>query len=184
MKKDMRLMSLFFVGMSSISTLLCAAPSKEKPELPPVVSSVDFSRFEGIWFELSRIPIPIAKDWVNTVDVYIHNPDGSWSVRYEGNKGSFTGKRKVLKQKLRIPNPQDPGNMQVSFIPFIWMDYRLIYLSEDYRFMLVGSKSMDLLWLLSTEQIPTEEEYTTLVNKAVELGYDVSLLERVPQKKM
>lgn len=64
------------------------------------------------------------------------------------------------------------------------MDYRLIYLSEDYRFMLVGSNSMDLLWLLSTEQIPTEEEYTALVNKAVELGYDVSLLERVPQKKM
>lgn len=74
--------------------------------------------------------------------------------------------------------------MQVSFIPLIWMDYRLIYLSEDYRFMLVGSNSMDLLWLLSTEQIPTEEEYTALVNKAVELGYDVSLLERVPQKKM
>jgi apolipoprotein D and lipocalin family protein len=139
------------------------------------------SRFAGTWYELARIPIPVAKDWVNTVDIYIQNPDGSWSVRYEGNKGSPTGKRKVLKQKLRIPDPARPGDMEVSFIPLVWMKYRLIHMSDDYRFMLVGSSSMDYLWLMSREAVPTDEEYRSLAEKATSLGYDVSRLERVSQ---
>ncbi len=145
------------------------------------VSTVDLSRFEGTWYELSRIPIPIADDWVNTVDIYIRNSDGSWSVRYEGNKGTPEGKRKVLKQRLRIPDASQPGEMQVSFLPLIWADYRLIYLSDDYRFMLVTSKTMDMLWLMSSESNPSEEEYSALVEQAAGLGFDTARLERVLQ---
>lgn len=147
----------------------------------PTIRSLDLSRFEGTWYELARIPIPVAKDWVNTADVYIRNDDGSWSVRYEGNKGSAAGKRKVLKQKLRIPDPAMPGDMEVSFIPFVWMKYRLIHMSDDYRFMLVGSSSMDYLWLMSRTARPSAEEYDSLKARAADLGYDVSRLERVSQ---
>lgn len=156
-------------------------PENKNPSLPATVTQLDLSRFEGPWYELARIPIPIARDWVNTRDVYIHNADGSWSVRYEGNKGSSDGPRKVLKQRLRIPDPTRPGDMEVSFIPFVWMKYRLIYMSDDYRFMLVGSSSMDLLWLMSRDAAPSVEEYESLKAKAASLGYDVSKLERVSQ---
>jgi apolipoprotein D and lipocalin family protein len=71
--------------------------------------------------------------------------------------------------------------MEVSFIPFIWMKYRLLYMSGDYRFMLVGSSSMDLLWLMSRDATPSTEEYEDLKAKAAALGYDVSKLERVSQ---
>jgi lipocalin len=152
-----------------------------KSGLPPTVTALDLARFEGKWFELARIPIPIARDWVNTCDIYIRNENGSWSVRYEGNKGTDSGPRKVLRQKLRIPDPARPGDMEVSFIPLIWMKYRLIYMSDDYRFMLVGSSGMDLLWLMSREALPSEEEYLALAGKAAALGYDVSKLERVSQ---
>lgn len=159
----------------------CAAPKPNPAELIPTVTNLDLSRFEGTWYELARIPIPVAKDWVNTADVYIRDSDGSWSVRYEGNKGSATGKRKVLRQKLRIPDPAKPGDMEVSFIPFVWMKYRLIHMSDDYRFMLVGSSSMDYLWLMSREARPSAEEYDSLKARAADLGYDVSRLERVSQ---
>ncbi len=148
----------------------------------PAVSALDMNKFEGTWYELSRIPIPIAGDWVNTVDKYIHNADGSWSVRYEGNKGSPEGKRKVLKQSLRIPDASKPGEMQVSFLPLIWADYRLIYMSEDNRFMLVTSKTMDMLWLMSRESNPPAEAYDKLVARASGLGFDTGRLERVLQR--
>lgn len=178
-----------FSKTAFLVTVLCAtaassataAPKPNPTESIPTISKLDLSRFEGTWYELSRIPIPIAKDWVNTVDIYIHNDDGSWSVRYEGNKGSASGPRKVLKQKLRIPDPAKPGDMQVSFIPFIWMNYRLIYMSDDYRFMLVGSSSMDYLWLMSRVARPTAAEYDSLTKKAASLGYDVTRLQRVNQ---
>jgi len=156
------------------------AQADNKP-LPATISELDLSRFEGKWFELARIPIPIARDWVNTCDIYSKNANGTWSVRYEGNKGTDAGPRKVLKQKLRIPDIASPGDMEVSFIPFIWMKYRLLYMSEDYRYMLVGSSSMDLLWIMSRDARPTDAAYLTLVEKAASLGYEVSRLERVSQ---
>ena len=174
--------SLFLAAacLASAAPKSDGADKKAQP-LPATVTHLDLSRFEGPWYELARIPIQIARDWVNTRDVYIHNADGSWSVRYEGNKGSADGSRKVLKQKLRIPDPARPGDMEVSFMPFVWMKYRLIYMSEDYRFMLVGSSSMDLLWLMSREAKPSIEEYEALRAMAASLGYDVAKLERVSQ---
>lgn len=166
---------------ATAASSVTAAPKPDPVKLIPTVSTLDLSRFEGTWYELSRIPIPIARDWVDTVDIYIHNDDGSWSVRYEGNKGSVSGPRKVLKQKLRIPDPSKPGDMEVSFIPFVWMKYRLIYMSDDCRFMLVGSSSMDYLWLMSREARPTTKEYDSLAQKAASLGYDITRLERVLQ---
>ncbi len=165
----------------SIISAASAAPAKEKPKPLPTVSSLDLAKFEGTWYELSRIPIPIAKDWVNTVDIYIRHPDGKWSVRYEGNKGSPEGKRKVLKQKLRIPDATQPGEMEVSFIPFIWMKYRLVYMSADYRFMLVTGSSTDFLWLMSRDAVPPAAEYDDLVARATAMGFDTARLERVLQ---
>ncbi len=164
-----------------MAAAIFAAPSREKPEPLPTVTVLDLDKFEGTWFELSRIPIPVAKDWVNTVDIYIPHPDGKWSVRYEGNKGSPEGKRKVLKQKLRIPDPRHPGEMEVSMIPFIWMKYRLVYMSADYRFMLVTSSSTDFLWLMSREAVPSAAEYDGLVAEAAALGFETGRLERVLQ---
>lgn len=169
--------ALFFAAAAPKADL----PQKTASTLPATVAQLDLFRFEGTWYELARIPIPIARDWVNTRDVYIHNADSSWSVRYEGNKGGSGGPRKVLKQRLRIPDPARPGEMEVSFIPFIWMKYRLLHMSGDYRFMLVGSSSMGLLWLMSREPNPSVEEYEGLKAKAASLGYDVAKLERVSQ---
>jgi apolipoprotein D and lipocalin family protein len=145
------------------------------------VSELDLARFEGRWYELARIPIPVARDWVDTSDVYVHNPDGTWSVRYEGKKGYSSGPSKVLKQRLRIPDPAKPGEMEVSMIPFVWMKYRLIHMSADYRFMLVTSSSRNFLWLMSREPRPPEADYEALVEKAAALGFDRFRLEKVPQ---
>jgi apolipoprotein D and lipocalin family protein len=171
------------VAIFSALTASCAAaaPKADIAGLPATVGQLDFSRFEGKWFELARIPIPVARDWVDTCDIYIHNADGTWSVRYEGNKTDSNGPRKVLKQRLRVPDVTRPGEMEVSFIPFVWARYRLIFMSDDYRFMLVGSSSMDLLWLMSRDAKPTDAEYAALVAKAAALGYDVAKLERVSQ---
>jgi Bacterial lipocalin len=184
----MKLTRSVAIGVLSLVAIASAtaAPNADNAErkasvLPATVTELDLSLFDGKWFELARIPIPIGRDWVNTRDIYIKNSDGTWSVRYEGNKGSSDGPGKVLKQRLRIPDSARPGDMEVSFIPFIWMKYRLLYMSDDYRFMVVGSSSMNLLWLMSREANPSSGEYEALKVKAASLGYDTAKLERVSQ---
>jgi apolipoprotein D and lipocalin family protein len=71
--------------------------------------------------------------------------------------------------------------MEVSFIPFVWIKYRLVYMSADSRFMLVTSASKDLLWLMSRVAVPAQADYDALVAKASSLGFDVTRLERVLQ---
>lgn len=181
MKYKPTLLTLAALVLATAAAPLFGAPKKDMALEIPTVPTVDFSRFAGTWYEISRIPIPVAKDWVNTCDIYIPNDDGTWSVRYEGNKGSDSGPRKVLKQKLRIRNPERPGEMEVSFIPLVWLKYRLIYVSEDYRIMLVGSSSMDFLWVMSTDPLLPEEDYARVTEIASGFGYDVSRLQRVPQ---
>lgn len=181
MKKRQALTALIALALAAAASPLFGAPKKDQALGIPTVPEVDFSRFAGTWYEISRIPIPVAKDWVNTCDIYIPNENGTWSVRYEGNKGSDSGPRKVLKQKLRIRDPEKPGEMEVSFIPLVWLKYRLIYVSEDYRIMLVGSSSMDFLWVMSTDPLLPEEDYRKATEIAAGFGYDVSRLQRVPQ---
>ena len=100
---------------------------------------------------------------------------------YEGRKGSAQGPRKVLQQRLRIPDPARPGEMQVSFLPLVWLDYRLIYMDEGYRFMLVTGSTRNYLWLMGRDPKPGPEDYARLVARAAAMGFEVSRLERVPQ---
>lgn len=166
--------------VSGMATLGCAKGPDATADLATVVN-LDLKRWEGAWFELARIPVPIGRDWVNTVETYTPKGDGSYSVVYEGRRGSPQGPRRSLVQRLRIPDPARPGEMQVSFLPLVWLDYRLIYMAEDYRFMLVTGSTRNYLWLMGRDRKPLAEDYASLLEKAAAMGFDVSRLERVPQ---
>lgn len=166
--------------VSGMATLGCAKAPDSTGNLP-AVAKLELKRWEGPWYELARIPVPIGRDWVNTLETYTPKGDGTYSVVYEGRKGSPQGPRRSIRQSLRIPDPARPGEMQVSFLPLVWLDYRLIYMAEDYRFMLVTGSSKNYLWLMGRESKPAPEAYARLVEKAAAMGFDVSRLERVPQ---
>ena len=55
-------------------------------------------------------------------------------------------------------------------------------LDEDYQWVLVGSPSRDFLWILAREPQVSEDLITNLSKIATSRGFDVSRLERMPQK--
>lgn len=156
--------------------------SKRTTDHIPSVSELDLYRFEGTWFELARLPLPVAKDWVATTDTYEPVSPGRYRVLYEGRKGDVDGPSRRMTQRLRIPDPTHPGEMLASFVPLVWLPYRLIFMDRNYRSMLVTSRSMNLLWLMAREPDPSGGEYERLVSLAGDLGFEVSRLFRVPQR--
>ncbi|MCX7775731.1 MAG: DUF1295 domain-containing protein [Rectinemataceae bacterium] len=144
------------------------------------VPELSDEEFQGRWYELARIPLPIARDWIRTSDVYEKAADGTWKVRYEGVPARRPSVQKVMRQRLRR-DPAHPGEMQVSFIPGVWMRYRVIHLTEDRSAMLVTSSRKRYLWIMSRQAEIPEETYQELVAKAASFGFDTRLLERVPQ---
>jgi lipocalin len=147
----------------------------------PTVTKLDPVRFAGKWFELARIPVFIARDWTGTSETYSCSPAGEWKLSYEGFKASPEGPARKWGLRLRTLDPSRPGEMEASFLPFLWMKYRLVHVSADYRFMIATGSSMKYLWLLGKERIPPEKEYRHLVWEAKERGFDTSRLMRVNQ---
>lgn len=148
----------------------------------PAITTLDLNNFTAKWYEIARIPIPVAQDWVGTSDTYVSNADGTWTVLYEGYKGTMTGEYQIMKQVLKIPDISKPGEMLASPLPFIWLPYRLIYMSDDQRKMLVTSSTIDYLWIMSKDSIISDEAYLELVNKSKDLGFDIKRIEKVLQK--
>jgi len=148
----------------------------------PTIAALSDEEFVGRWYELGRIPLPVARDWYMTSDVYEKLPDGSWRVRYEGKSGENPPRGRFMRQKLRRPDPSTPGEMRVSFIPGIWMKYRAIHLSADRRSMLVTSSKMKYLWVMSRNAKLPESEYQALLAVAATLGFDTRAVQRVRQE--
>lgn len=148
----------------------------------PAIATFNGELFAGKWYEIARIPIPVARDWVGTSDTYLAQKDGTWTVLYEGYKGGFDGQKGLMKQKLKIKDPKVAGEMLASPFPLVWLPYRLVYWNEADLTMLVTSGTMDYLWVMAKDPVPATAAYDAAVRRAGELGFDLARLEKVPQR--
>jgi len=146
------------------------------------VKNVDLERYMGTWYEIGRFPHSFEKDLVGVTATYKLKKNGKVEVLNQGYKNSLDGKLKRAKGFAKVPNPNEPGRLKVYFFWPFGGDYLILDLDEEYRWALIGSYSLNYLWILSrTPQMP-EEEYNRLVEKARSLGYNVSRIERVEQR--
>jgi apolipoprotein D and lipocalin family protein len=160
----------------------CATSPTSSTAGIPGVKSIDMARYLGRWYEISRIPVPIGRSWVNTSDSYSLRPDGSFTVVYEGFVKSAKGARKTLTGRQWIPDPAVMGDMKVSFLPLLVNDNRIIALAEDYSWLVVTSRTKDYLWIMSRTPVMDPQVYASVVSMAAGWGFDTSRLEMVRQE--
>lgn len=85
----------------------------------------------------------------------------------------------------KIPNPEEPGKLKVSFFWFFYADYYVLELDTvNYNYALIGSSSPDYLWILSRTPQMDPIVYHDLENRAKARGYDISKLIQVEQPAM
>jgi len=160
----------------------CASSPANSTSSIPGVKSIDMDRYLAKWYEISRIPVPVGRSWVNTSDTYSLRPDGSIKVIYEGFVKSSTGPRRTLTARQWIPDPAVMGDMKVSFLPLVVNDNRVIAVDEGYAWLVVTSSTKDYLWIMSRTPAMDEAVYASVVEKAAGWGFDTSRLERVRQE--
>ena len=71
----------------------------------------------------------------------------------------------------------------LSFIPQVWGDYRIIALSPDYTYALVGDPAREYLWILSRSRQMDDATYNQLVEEARAQGFEVSRLQKTRQSR-
>ena len=144
-------------------------------------SYVDLDRFMGDWYVIANIPTFIEENAFNAVESYRLNEDGTVATTFRFREGSFKGEEKTYRPTGFILDNRSNAVWGMQFLWPIKTDYRIVYVAEDYSQTIIGRNQRDYIWIMArTPQVP-KEEYQLLLNKASELGYDISEIQKVPQ---
>jgi apolipoprotein D and lipocalin family protein len=161
-----------FLGLTACTT---------KPPLQ-TVDYVDIDRFMGDWYVLANIPTFLEKDAYNAVETYRLDDDGTIETTFVFRKGAFDGKRKEYNPRAWIHNAESNAVWGMQFLWPIKADYRIVYLDADYSRTIIARNKRDFVWLMARTPSINESDYNDMVHRVDEMGYDISRLQRVPQK--
>jgi len=170
------------VALATLASLAgCAGVSDAQRPPLALVAQVDLPRFMGDWYVIANIPTFLEKGAHNAKDSYRLDPDGTIPTTFSFNANGFDGPAKSYGSRGFI---LDGGKNAVWGQQYIWpikADYRIAYLSADYSQVVIAREKRDYVWIMArTPSIP-EADFERLKAFVGTQGYDVNLLQRVPQ---
>lgn len=146
------------------------------------VEHVDVAKYMGTWYEIAKFPQRFEKGLVGITANYTLLPNGKVSVLNSGYKENFNGELRTARGKAWVVDTSTNAKLKVSFFwPFAG-NYWILELGKDYEYVVVGENSRKYLWILSRTPQMDETFYNELVKRIQGMGFDVSKLEKNPQK--
>jgi len=163
-------------------TAVIAAMVARKPARPlATVPHVDLDRYAGMWFEIARMPTRAEDRCERDVTATYAVTDSGLSVinrcrRADGRIRSAVGRARVVEDRTN-------ARLQVSFapsfldaLPFVWGDYWILDLADDYDAAMVGTPDRKHLWLLSRTPSLPGTELSAFIARANQQGFDTARL--------
>ena len=153
-----------------------------KPAKPlATVAHVDLDRYAGMWFEIARLPTRAEDRCERDVTATYEVMDSGLRVinrcrRADGRIKSAVGRARVVEDRTN-------ARLQVSFapsfldaLPFVWGDYWILDLADDYDAAMVGTPDRKHLWLLSRTPSLPGTELSAFIARADQQGFDTARL--------
>ncbi|HTL48345.1 MAG TPA: lipocalin family protein [Verrucomicrobiae bacterium] len=157
----------------------CATAHRDPIQTMP---HVDLDRFMGDWYVIANIPTFVEKGAHNAVESYERNPDGSIATTFTFRKDGFDGKLKKHKPKGFVRDTQSNAVWGMQFVWPFKGDYRIVYLNDDYTETIIGREKRDYVWIMARKPEISEEDYKKMVDIVGREGYDLTKLQKVPQR--
>jgi apolipoprotein D and lipocalin family protein len=167
------------LGLITLTLMLSACSST--PAIP-VAERVDLERFMGDWYVIANIPTPPEKGAHNAVESYRLDQDGSIATTFTFREGAFDGPEKVMRPRGFV---RDRTSNAVWGMQFVWpikAEYLIAHVDADYTETIIARSRRDYVWIMARTPQISEADYARLTRKVADLGYDMSKLERVPQR--
>ena len=146
------------------------------------ITNLEPQRYLGKWYEIARYDHKFERGLNFATANYSLMDNGKIKVV---NSGIKDGKLKSSIGKAKFTD--NPGLLRVSFFGPFYSDYRIMLLSKDYKYALVGSKSAKYLWILSRTPAVPEGTLNHILVEAATRGYDISKLiwvkQGIPEKE-
>ncbi len=157
------------------------------PPLPQTVADLDLARYMGRWYQIALLPNRFQEFCArDTTADYRLRDDGRVAVVNQCRDGDGELRRAQGEARLHR-DYDDPARLQVrfapawlSFLPFVWGDYWVLELTDDYAAALVGSPDREYLWVLARTPRLDADIYARLRERAARDGFAVEALEHEP----
>ena len=174
------------LAVLALMPLAIIAQSNRTSDLK-TVGKVDLKRYTGKWYEIARYPNKFQKQCVGNVTAqYTLKDNGRIEVRNQcaesdGTTSDVVGEAKVSDKDTNAKLKVRFAPKAVSFLPFVWANYWIIDLGDDYEYSVVGEPKREYLWILSRNPQMSDEQYQKILRKVEEMGFLPGKLQKTPQ---
>lgn len=185
--------TLLQLGAAAVLALVSSAVSAQTPPpagaiqvAPGDVVQLDYLRYEGRFYEIARLYNRRERNCGSDVVItFVRRIEGDVSFVnqcIEKNKNWIMD----IGRLVTTGSDQKPGELWfrsdlIGWAPWLNGTYRLIELSGDFRYAMIGDPDGSKLWIFSRTRQMDDQTYQRLVARAAERGYDTSKLIRTVQ---
>ncbi|MGD9604382.1 MAG: lipocalin family protein [Gammaproteobacteria bacterium] len=170
--------------LALLCTWLCVLAPTARADAPlATVDTLDVARYVGTWHQVAHFPNRFQARCVDeTTAEYTALAAGRLAVRNRCRiaDGTFIEARGVARRNAAYDRP---GILQVRFapawlgwLPFVWGDYWIMALADDYGAVLVGTPDREYLWILARTPTLPDAQLAMFRRHAAAAGFDVDRL--------
>jgi len=172
----------YTIVLLSFSLFNCNDRSEFKStEIMKTVDYVDLEKYMGDWYVIANIPTFIEKKATNAIESYKLSRDGIIHTTFSFYKGSPEGEKKIYRPKGFVFNKETNAEWRMQFLWPFKMPFLIIELDEDYSYTVIGYPSKKYVWIMARDSHMEEKRYNLILDNLSEIGYDISLIQKVPQ---
>ena len=177
----MRLRPLLKIAAAGTTLALlaaCATASNTPPMADP--GPIDLKRFMGQWHVIAHVPYFGERGHVASSDTYTLKPNGDIAVHYRYQTG-FKEPVKTFDSRATVKKGTGDRDWTTWFFGVVPTKFRVLEVSPDDSWALIGYPGRDLAWVFSRQQVMDAPQYEDLVRRIQGHGVDAAKLRRVPQ---
>jgi apolipoprotein D and lipocalin family protein len=167
--------------LALLAPILLIAGCNAVPTMP-TAEQVDIERFMGDWYVIANIPTFVEVGAHNAVESYKLDADGSIATTFTFRDGSFDGPEKVMRPRGFVRDHESNAIWDMQFVWPIKSEYLIAHVDPEYRETIIGRSKRDYVWIMARTPTIPAEDFARLEAKVAALGYDVSKLQKVPQR--
>ena len=167
--------------LATAALFLAGCQSAPRPPIA-LAGPVDLPRFMGDWYVIANIPTFLEKGAHNAVESYRLDADGSIATTFTFRAGAFDGPEKRYTPRGFVREGQGNAVWGMQFIWPIQADFRIVYLTPDYGQTVIGREARDYVWIMARTPAIPEADYQSILSFLAGQGYDVTRIQRVPQR--
>ncbi len=173
------------LGLAALSLPALAAGDQQPLQ---IIERLDLQRYLGTWHEIARTPNWFQQRCAGESRAeYSLNPAGTLRVVNRCRLGDGSTNEAV--GEARRVGGADSAQLLVRFapawlswLPMVWGDYWVIDLDPDYQLVAVSEPKREYLWVLARQPRVDEQAYQALLQRLQRQGFDLSKLQRSPQR--